>query len=154
FEPHMPAVDVLSDMDVVFAKAREQTAARSTGGGHQEEVRQVVVVTPSRMLIAVPMPTPFPGTTPKDAAKHAKSVLRSDYPLTISVVAYTRLEALMQDRLNPIRSMSNCIPFLGYLISFAYAGHTVVVFEGHRSAFEAGVRNSDVLIIDSAMLPF
>jgi hypothetical protein len=39
-------------------------------------------------------------------------------------------------------------------LAFAYLGHNVIVFEGHPSALEFGVENSDVLFIDSAMLPF
>jgi hypothetical protein len=127
FEPHMPAVDVLSNMDAVFAKAREQSAAG----------RQVVVVPPGRILMSAPGPAPG-NPLLKKAAEHAKSVLHSNPPLNISVVAYTKLEALLQDKVNPTRSVNICIPFFGHLISFAYAGHTLVVFEGHRSAFEAG----------------
>jgi len=33
-------------------------------------------------------------------------------------------------------------------------GHNVVVFEGHPSALETGIRDTDVLLIDSGMLTF
>jgi len=49
FEPHMPGVDVLDDMDALFAQAREQSANGPEG-------RSVVIVTPGRMLMSVPTP--------------------------------------------------------------------------------------------------
>ncbi|MDQ3744083.1 MAG: hypothetical protein M3444_06860 [Acidobacteriota bacterium] len=49
---------------------------------------------------------------------------------------------------------SKAVPFLGILVGLAAIGHTVVVFEGHPSAFESGVRESNVLVVDSGMLPF
>ena len=153
FEPHMPGVDVLSDMDALFATARAQTAAANTGTARRVGARHVVVITPGRILLTVPMLDP--DHAPADPVKHAKSVLRSEHPLSIAVVAYTKLEAIMEKGGHPsVQEMNRSIPFLGHLIAYAYAGHTIVVFEGHRSAFEAGVRNSDVLIIDSVMLPF
>lgn len=50
--------------------------------------------------------------------------------------------------------MTRAIPFRGYLLAWATAGHNVIVFEGHPTAFESGVRNADVLLMDSGMLPF
>ena len=44
FEPHMPPVDVLSDMDGLFADARKQSQ-----GAREGEGGSVVVVTPGRM---------------------------------------------------------------------------------------------------------
>jgi hypothetical protein len=70
-----------------------------------------------------------------------------DPPLKISVISYTFIEALTTE-------IDKAIPFRGFLISWAYLGHSVIVFEGHPSAFESGVRDCDVLLIDSGMLPF
>lgn len=140
FEPHMPGVDLLSDMDALFTLAREDSLRLHT----------VMIVTPGRILFGMPTPE----SVPPEAAAHALSILGTNQPLEISVVSYNKLEALIQDRDVLVRSASKCIPFLGHLLSFAWAGHCVVVFEGHPSAFEAGVRNTNVLIIDSAMLPF
>lgn len=50
--------------------------------------------------------------------------------------------------------MTRTIPFRGILNGWAYLGHNVMVFEGHPAAFESGVRDSDVLLVDSGMLPF
>ena len=38
------------------------------------------------------------------------------------------------------------------LMGLTYIGHAVWVFEGHPSAFVAGCRHADVLIVDSSML--
>ena len=89
-----------------------------------------------------------------DPRKHTKSVLRSDRPLHISVIACTEFKKFAQDSEVSVSAMIRSIPFLGFLASYAYVGHTVVVFEGHYSALEAGVRNADLLIVDSGMLPF
>jgi hypothetical protein len=67
-------------------------------------------------------------------------------PLNIAVIAFTQLDALMEKE-------QQAIPFLGYLLGLSYVGHTVVVFEGHPSAFKAGCRNADLLIVDAAMVP-
>jgi hypothetical protein len=74
-------------------------------------------------------------------------MLPPDPPQNISVVSYTHVKALLGDK-------GKAIPFLGILVGLASIGHTVVVFEGHPSAFESGVRESDVLVVDSGMLPF
>lgn len=140
FEPHMPSVDLLSDMKAFFAEAR-------SGGSPEAQEREVAVVTPGRMIMFLPSPTP--GSMPKEEEEAIHQLLPSQQPLEISVVSYTRLEALMKDG-----DKTRCIPFLGYLLGFAYVGHRVVVFEGHPTAFEAGVQGTDVLIIDSGMLPF
>jgi hypothetical protein len=74
-------------------------------------------------------------------------MLAPDPPQVISVISYTYVPALIEDK-------AKAIPFLGFLTGFAAIGHTVVVFEGHPSAFESGVRGSDVLMVDSGMVPF
>jgi hypothetical protein len=74
-------------------------------------------------------------------------LLPPDPPLNVAVISYTYVPALIQDK-------AKAIPFLGFLVGFAAIGHTVVVFEGHPSAFESGVRGGDVLMVDSGMLPF
>jgi len=39
-------------------------------------------------------------------------------------------------------------------MGFACIGHAVWIFEGHPTALNAGCRESDLLIVDSGMLPF
>ena len=148
FEPHMPGVELMSDMDALFRTAREQL---ERGEFSSEEVvkgqRAVAIVTPDRLIMF--QPCPKPGSIPRGQAEEAKKLMPSDAPLKITAVSYTLLEAFMEDK-----TMTKCIPFLGHLMGFAYVGHNVLVFEGHPTAFESGVRDCDVLLVDSGMLPF
>ncbi|HEY8207313.1 MAG TPA: hypothetical protein VIG99_07520 [Myxococcaceae bacterium] len=140
FEPRMPEVEGMFDVKALFAKARE------------EKPNGVFIFTPGRMRMEVNGPAP--GSMPPEAERQARAVLGGDRPFHVVAVAYNKLEALLQDKENNARSMDRCIPFLGMLVSLAYVGHSVLIFEGHPLAFEAGVRGADVLIIDEAMLPF
>lgn len=142
FEPHMPGVYVMPDMDAVFRGARERF--RGGGGG---EGRAVAIVQPDRTVAHLPCPPP--GTMSGEAVRTSEALMPPEPPLDISVVSYTLSEALARDE-----TMTRCIPFLGLLAGFAYVGHSVLVFEGHPTAFESGVRDADVLIVDSGMLPF
>jgi hypothetical protein len=161
FEPHMPEVDVLSDMGGLFAKTRAMLEAENITEyiqrvGFDQLIRpdkpskgqrHVAIITPRRMVYL--QPAPGPNTQPEQEVTLLKELLPGAAPLQITVISYTELEAYMEDK-----TRTRCIPFLGYLLGFAYIGHNVVVFEGHPSALEHGARNSDVLIIDSGMLPF
>jgi len=146
FSPYMPGVDLLSDMDALFDKARHSLLTGEYLSEKDERgQRAVVIVTPGRLTMFVPCPTP--GSMSNKNAASMTRLMPPEPKLNISVVSYTFLEALMQDK-------GKCIPFLGYLAAWGYIGHSVVVFEGHPSAFESGVRNCDVLLVDSGMLPF
>jgi hypothetical protein len=161
----MPGVDVLSDMDGFFLQARTLVEAENTdehiqttgfgrfvppekrGGKTPKGQRHVAVITPGRMISLAPAPPPN-TMSEKDLAP-VRSILPSETPLQITAISYTKLEAYMADT-----TKTKCIPFLGFLLAFAYLGHNVIVFEGHPSALEFGVKSSDVLFIDSGMLPF
>jgi hypothetical protein len=165
FEPHMPGVDLLSDMDAFFMQTRKLLEAKNINEYVQnaglslldhphkvskedpEGLRYVAVITPGRIIGLAPG-FHLNAISEKELAS-LKSLLPSETPLQITAVSYTKLEVFEKDR-----TWTKCIPFFGYLLAFASLGHNVVVFEGHPSALESGVRNSDVLIIDSGMLPF
>ena len=165
FEPHMPGVDLLSDMEGFFIQVRQLLEADNTdefvqkagfgllappeqaGGNTPKGQRHVAVITPGRMISLAP--APLPNTMSERDLDSAKSILPSEKPLQITAVSYTKLQAYMEDK-----TKTKCIPFLGFMLAFAYLGHNVIVFEGHPSALEFGVKNSDVLFIDSGMLPF
>jgi hypothetical protein len=104
-------------------------------------------MTPGRIVCLEPAPRP--NTKAEADVVLLKELLPGAAPLQIAVISCTKLEAYIEDT-----SKTKCMPFLGYLLGFAYIGHNVVVFEDHPSALEHGVRNSDVLLIDSGMLPF
>lgn len=158
FRPHRLGVELLSDMNGLFEGARRLSATGEYPAGTGElpaeaaaEVekmkgqRSVVIVTPGRMQM--PVPAPAPGSVPRASEDAVREMLPPDPPLNIAAISYTHVQALVTDK-------AKAIPFLGFLISFASIGHTVVVFEGHPSAFESGVRGCDVLLVDSGMLPF
>jgi hypothetical protein len=160
FEPHMPSVGLFSDMDAFFGEARKGPAELAKSQdipiiagpdvamlGTTKDTRYVAMVTPGRGVMYFPVPEE--DHVSSDMTAFAREFLDADRPLTITAIAYTKLEAFMEDG-----SLTRCIPFLGHLVSFAFLGHSVLVFEGHQSAFEPGVRNSDLVLVDSAMLPF
>ncbi|HTP03052.1 MAG TPA: hypothetical protein VMJ64_16875 [Anaerolineales bacterium] len=165
FEPCMPEVDVLSDIEGFFAYVREMLTSEDLPASAQaaelqqlvhEDIRSlravkgqryVAIITPGRIVSL--SPSPLPNTKTGKELAPLRSLLGTDQPLQITAISYTRLEAYLEDR-----SKTKCIPFLGLLLGFAYLGHSVLVFEGHPSALAAGVKGSDLVIIDSGMLPF
>jgi len=143
FQPHMPGVDLFSDMDELFASTWKQLMTKAPG--LERGQRSIALLTPGRHLLYAACPSP--GSVPPESVEQLKRVLPPDRPLRISVISYTFLAALKQDR-------DRCIPFLPWLSGLGYIGHNVLVFEGHPSAYASGIRDSDALIIDSGMLPF
>lgn len=139
----MPDVDVLPDVDALFDTARQ--AAR--GEGEQPpgaRGRHVIIVTPGRMLKFQPCPPP--GSMADASVQTVERMMPSSVKRNVAAIAYTELEALQKDA-------ARAIPFLGFLLGFAYVGHAVWVFEGHPSALAAGCRDADVLLVDGAMTP-
>ena len=145
FSPYMPQVDVPGDVAAVFAKARATVANAGANEGLAPGQRALGILTPGRMMMLVPAPKP--GGVPEQFVAQVNALLPSDKPLNITAISFTALDPLMQDK-------AKCIPMLGQLLGFAYVGHNVLVFEGHSSALEPALQRSDLLWIDSAMLPF
>ncbi len=143
FQPRMPSVDLLEDMDGLFARARgELDAARAQVGAGQ---CPIAVVTPDRTILLHPCPPA--GSIAPEFTQPLARLMPPEPILDIAVVGYTNVKALQADK-------SKSIPFFGQLLGFGYLGHRVIVFEGHPTALASGVRNSDALIVDSGMLPF
>jgi hypothetical protein len=144
FIPHTPEVDIRPEIESVFSKARA-----AAGESREDEDglfhRQVIIITPGRLLIS--KLCPLPSEIPSDELLRLTSLIPPHPPKNISVITYTYLEALKKDILQ-------AIPFFGFLLGFAAIGHRVWVFEGHSSALQAGCREADLLIIDGEMLPF
>lgn len=76
-----------------------------------------------------------------------QAFLPAEKSCNVAVISYTLLEPLQRDK-------AKCIPMLGQLLGLAYTGHNVIVFEGHATALEPALRDCDVLLIDSGMVPF
>jgi hypothetical protein len=144
FTPHMPEVDIRPDIESVFTKARK-AADESREDEEGLYHRQVIIVTPGRLLIS--KICPLPSEIPADELSRLISLIPPQPPQNISAISYTFLEALKRDVLQ-------AIPFFGYLLGFAAIGHRVWVFEGHSSATQAGCREADILLVDGGMLPY
>jgi hypothetical protein len=139
----MPDVDEPADIERVFAQARQ--AAREQAGEPGQSARQVIIVTPGRMVMVQPCPPA--GSMPARQVASIEQMIPSTAKRNVTAIAYTELEALT-------RSADKAMPFLGIIPGFAYIGHAVWVFEGHPSALAAGCREADVLIVDGAMVPY
>jgi hypothetical protein len=139
----MPEVDEVPNIDEVFERARKAAA----GEGEQPPGppgRHVIVVTPGRMLMLNPCPPP--GSMPQKQVASMEQMISPKVKRNIAAIAYTELSDVRKD-------ISKAIPFFGFLLGFAYIGHSVWVFEGHSSALAAGCRDADVLIVDDDMIP-
>ena len=143
FLPHMPEVYIREDIESVFTRARA-AAAEPTQDDDGIYRRQVIIVTPGRLLIG--KECPLAGEIPAEQLAALEKFVPRKPILQICAIAYTELEALK-------KNMRSAIPFVDYLMGFAALGHSVWVFEGHSSAIAAGCRDADLLLVDSGMLP-
>jgi len=143
FMPHMPVVDIRQDIELIFSRARA-AADESTQDAEGFYRRQVIIVTPGRLLVS--KECPLPSEIPNEEIMKLSSLVPPVPPRNIAVIAYTLLDALKSDILK-------AIPFFGYLLGFAAIGHKVWVFEGDKSALAAGCWEADILLIDGGILP-
>jgi len=144
FEPHMPAVDIRPDIETIFARARAEAAVsvEDDQGLHR---RQLIIVTPGRLIVSKECPLPL--EIPQNEIGRLKELIPPKPAINIAAIAYTYLEAMKED-------MAKAVPFIGYLLGFGMLGHAVWVFEGHPSALAAGCRDADMLLVDGGMLPY
>jgi hypothetical protein len=149
----MPVVVPLLDSDLaaLLETVRQQLAVGCPGTESDELC--VAILTPGRSLAYMSAGC---RKLPARQADRVRRLAPFNRTADISVVSYTGADVFRTagNALSSYLEASQCIPFLGYLLAFARAGHRVVVFEGHPSAFEAVVRNTDMLLIDSGMMPF
>jgi hypothetical protein len=145
YQPHMPMVDAPEKIENVFEDARRAARGETRLPGAKQEERYYVVVTPGRMVMYKPCPSL--GSMSREQVAQIERLLPSTVKRNIAVIANTELQAVMKE-------ISKAIPFVGMLMGFAYIGHAVWIFEGHATALQAGCREADLLIVDSAMVPF
>jgi hypothetical protein len=139
--PRMPEVSIRSDIQEVFARLRQTSAAPGALGG-------IAILKPDRTHLVMPRLATAPSL--ESMAKNLNRMIPAAVPRNIAVIAYTLFEA--QSGAAPgLTDVNKAIPFLGILVGLSYIGHAVWVFEGHSSALAAGCRDADVLIVDSAM---
>jgi hypothetical protein len=145
FEPRMPDVDPRADAAAAFAKARAKAS------GENENFR-IAVVRPDRAVLFFPLPPPPPQTS--EMAKKLSSVVPSDRGRNIAVISSTEFTMSRTGAGASLQEANSAIPFIGILCGLAYLGHRIWIFEGHPSALPLGLEQSDVLVVDSGMLPF
>jgi len=138
----MPEVDPHPDIEAVFASVR-----RTASGGRG--ARSLVVVTPQRKLLVMPVLSETPAL--RTMAANMDKFISSAVPRNVAAIAYTVL-APHKEKPDAADAARN-IPFFGLLLGMSFSGHNVWVFEGHPSALAAGCRDADVLIVDSGMRP-
>ena len=143
FTPRMPEVDVRPEIGAIFSRARA-AAAQTRAGEDGIERRQVIIITPGRLLVA--KSSPLAEVIPVELLALLSELVPPRPRINIAVLAYTYLDALKTD-------IRRAIPFFDFLLGFAALGHTVWVFEGHTSAQAAGCREADLLLVDSGLLP-
>ena len=89
FAPRMTEVDVRPDVEKIFNQARKAAAGESDVDGKS---RQVVVVTPGRMLMLQPCPPP--GSMPASMVGQIEKLISPKVKRKIAVIAYTELKAV------------------------------------------------------------
>jgi hypothetical protein len=151
FTPRLLEADVPENLASVFAQARR--IASGDDPLFPSGQKRVAIVTPGRAIVSIPAP-------PEDlvTAKTLRALKTLFGPVNrdIAIISYTKLDSLMggdHGRFTA-ESAQACIPSLPRLMMLAAAGHKLVVFEGHPAALEPALRDTDVLLIDSGMLPF
>jgi hypothetical protein len=144
---NMPKVREDHNMPRIFAEARKLSSGQFALPGQPEDQRYIAIITPERHTASVQAPLPE-KMTPK-MLQEVGEVVPETESQTITVIADTRIPE--HGRL-PLKTVLARMPFLGYLLGFAFVGHTVVVFEGHPSAIEAGCTGADLLIVDEEMM--
>ena len=143
FTPRIPEVDTRPGIGAIFSRARE-AAAQTHLGEDGIERRQVIIITPGRLLVA--KDSPLVEDIPVDLLTLLSELVPPQPFINIAVLAYTYLDALKVD-------IRRTVPFFDFLLGFAALGHTVWVFEGHTSALSAGCSEADLLLVDSGLLP-
>ena len=143
FIPRIPEVDIRPDIGAIFSRARKNAKIIQIGEDGSS-LRQIIIITPGRLLIA--KMCPHLDTIPDDQVAVLNELVPPEPKKNIAVIAYTYLEALKRD-------IRRAIPFVDFLMGFAAIGHKVWIFEGHNSAISAGCREADFLLVDGGLLP-
>ena len=138
----MPEIEERVDIEEAFAEVR--SAAQ---GGRRRS--SLVILRPDRQYLVMPAMSETPAL--KHAVLGLQRLVPSKAKRNIAVIAYTIFPTNGEPSINDV---NRSIPFVGMLMGLTYIGHAVWVFEGHGSALQPGCREADVLIVDSAMLPF
>jgi hypothetical protein len=136
----MPEVLIPANIEEIFAKIREISCGEKHEGG-------LVILRPNRSYLVVPCMPDNPGL--KKFASGLSHLLPSGVQRNVAVISNNEFS----DQTPSVTDVDKAIPFFGLLMALSYLGHAVWIFEGHASALEAGCREADALIVDSALIP-
>lgn len=143
----MPAVDEDHNMERLFLEARKLSRGDFKLPNQPLDQRYIALITPGRHTASVHCPLPEKMTPAMISA--VRAIVPEKQRQAVIVIADTRIPE--HGKLS-MREVAEHIPYLGYLLGIAYIGHTVVIFEGHPSALEAGCAGTDLLIVDEELL--
>ena len=138
----MPEVAMPANIEEVFVNIRKIATGDKGQGG-------LVIVRPNRSYLVVP---PMPENPElKKFADGLAQLFPGGVQRNIAVIGFTEFGG--GAGAPTIAEVNQAIPFLGLLMGLSYLGHAVSMFEGHPSALQAGCREADALLVDSAMVP-
>jgi hypothetical protein len=144
---YMPEVNTEVNLRAVLTRARQLASVEHRRDRDGQLCRRVAIVLPSRRIGVQECP---PASTASAAmVQSVEKILPSNELCNVVAIAFNDLKAPGR-----IEDVANVIPFLGFLMGFAYVGHNVIVFEGHPSSFAAGLFEADLLLVDAQMIPF
>jgi hypothetical protein len=143
----MPEVDLQTHPESVFVDARNVGMGYKRPNGASPHERYIALITPGRLVMQ--LACPLPGERPLSVIMEIRERFPIEPPGSVVAIALNDIRAVRE-----IKGARRAIPFLDYLLDLGYAGHSVTIFEGHTSAFRAGVRAADLLVIDAGMMPF
>jgi hypothetical protein len=107
----------------------------------------LVILRPDGRTIV--LPAMAKESAPADAVAAVERMLPSSAKRNVATIADTSWTGLEKPG---VREAGRAIPYFGLLMGFAAIGHAVWIFDGKPGLFAAGVREADLLIIDSAQL--
>jgi tetratricopeptide (TPR) repeat protein len=150
-QPYMPNVKVFSGTDLanMFQQARNLARGKSPTGTPQSEAdgqKYLTLILPDRNMRRIS--TARPNAMARTAVEGILNILPLPSKYVVGIALNDKLTTAAPEQL------IKAIPFFGFLAGMAYVGHTVVIFEGHPTAFEEGVRGADQLLVDREMIPF
>jgi hypothetical protein len=140
FDPRMPDVVAVSNIEQIFAEARKRAAG-------EDWPRALVIIRPDRQFVCVQAPE-----HPKSDA-NLERIVPTAVKRNIAVIGYTGSSQEIFATMG-LEDANKAIPFFGLLMGFSDIGHSVWIFEGHVAAIAAGCRDADLLLVDSGMAPF
>jgi hypothetical protein len=144
---HMPEISSEADFKATMMLARQLASVEHRRDKDGQLCRRVAIILPNRQNGLLES-SPVGSMNPK-AVQQIEKILPSSEPGIVVAIAFTKLDAP-----GSVEQVARAIPFIGFLLGFAYVGHNVVVFEGHSSSLAAGLSEADLAVVDAEMIPF